>query len=446
MLTSTTALGHRSWVPPQSEALVQSIASASHAATPRDLSTRLNELISWNDRIHETECVNLNPATNTMNPAAAAALGSGLGTRTSLGYPGAKYEMGLEAIEQIEVIAAELAAEVFGARFAEVRAPSGAIANLYAFMACAQPGDAIIVPPATIAGHVTHHRAGAAGLYGLEIHEAPIDADNYTIDVAALAVLAEQVQPRLISVGSSLNLAHHDVAGIRSVADAVDATVLFDAAHLSGPIAGKAWPNPLEQGAHIMTMSTYKSLGGPTAGLLVTNDAGLAERIDAIAFPGLTANFDAAKTAALAITLLDWLACGHDHASAMVTCAQELAAALIELDVPVFSVKDGPTRSHAFAINCAHTGGGQESALHLRKANILSSAIGMPTGVDDGLRIGTNELVRWGAAKTDMPEIAELISRALVSTDPTNIAQAVTNYRSRFNKLHYTLQEASHVG
>ena len=41
------------------------------------------------------------------------------------------------------------------------------------------------------------------------------------------------------------------------------------------------------------------------AGLILTNDAGLAEKLDRIAFPGLTANYDAAKAAALAITLLD---------------------------------------------------------------------------------------------------------------------------------------------
>ena len=90
-------------------------------------------------------------------PAAEALLSAGLGSRPSLGYPGEKYEMGLEAIEQIEVVAAELAAEVFGARYAEVRVGSGALANLYAFMATCRPGDTIIAPPASIGGHVTHH-------------------------------------------------------------------------------------------------------------------------------------------------------------------------------------------------------------------------------------------------------------------------------------------------
>ena len=298
-------LQSRDWVPAAVESLVQRVASDTATAELAAIDHRIYELVAENRRIHEVECLNLNPATNVMNPRAEAVLAAGLGSRPSLGYPGEKYEMGLEAIEQIEIIAAELAAEVFRSSYAEIRVPSGAIANLYAFMAFAQPGDSVIVPPPSIGGHVTHNRAGAAGLYGLAIHEAPIDADRYTIDVEQLAVLARSVRPKVISVGASLNLHHHPVAEIRAIADEVGAKLLFDAAHLGGPIAGGAWPDPLAQGAHVMTMSTYKSLGGPPSGLVLTNDADVAERLDAIAYPGLTANFDAAKSASLAITLPD---------------------------------------------------------------------------------------------------------------------------------------------
>ena len=47
----------------------------------------------------------------------------------------------------------------------------------------------------------------------------------------------------------------------------------------------------------------------------MTNDAELAERIDAIAYPGLTANFDAGKTAALAVTMIDWKVAGPAYAA-----------------------------------------------------------------------------------------------------------------------------------
>ncbi len=429
-------LARRPWVPDESEARIGSIIDG----LPDDMSLVrgcVDDLVEQNSTIHDIECVNLNPATNTMSPRAVAALASGMGTRTSLGYAGAKYEMGLEAIEQVEVIAAELASRVFGANFAEVRVPSGAMANLYAFMATTSPGDAIIVPPASIAGHVTHHDPGVAGLYGLSIHEAPIDPDRYTIDVASLADLAHTVQPRLITVGSSLNLTHHDVPAIREVADACGANVLFDAAHLSGPIAGGAWPNPLDEGAHLMTMSTYKSLAGPVAGLVLTNDSTLAERIDKIAFPGMTANFDASKTAALAITLAEWIETGEAHAASMLANARRLALELVNAGVAVHRCGDLVTQSHAFALDARADGGGMNLARHLRRANLLTSAIGLPSGGDDGLRIGTNELTRLGATPDDMVELAALIAAAIGESSPEQLALESSDFRRRFSKVHF---------
>ncbi len=419
-------------MPEQSETLVDEIATATARSSVGDIDARIHQLIAENRRIHEVECLNLNPATNVMNPRAEAVLAGGLGARPSLGYPGQKYEMGLEAIEQIEIIAAELAAEVFRGDYAEIRVPSGAVANLYAFMAFAKPGDAVIVPPPSIGGHITHNRAGAAGLYGLDIHEAPIDPDRYTVDVDQLASMAKAVRPKAISVGASLNLNHHPVVEMRAIADEVGAKLLFDAAHLGGPIAGGAWPDPLAEGAHLMTMSTYKSLGGPPSGLIVTNDAEAAERLDAIAYPGLTANFDAAKSAALAITLLDWKAHGPAYAAEMVAAASVLAADLVELGVPVHG---NGTASHAFAVDAGEWGGGHAAALRLRDANLLTCAIGLPTDLGAGLRIGTNEIVRWGMTTRDMPELAALIQRGL--TDPLATAADVTALRSRFTDLHY---------
>ena len=48
-------------------------------------------------------------------------------------------------------------------------------------------------------------------------------------------------------------------------------------------IAGGEWPNPLNEGAHVVTMSAYKSLGGPPSGLVLTNEPDIAARIEQIA-------------------------------------------------------------------------------------------------------------------------------------------------------------------
>lgn len=434
------ALRQRPWLPATVAQRVREVSEHTAELTPGEMLGAIDALVAQNSRIHDVECLNLNPATNVMNPRAEALLSARLGSRASLGYPGEKYETGLEAIEQIEVMAAELAARVFSAGYAEVRIGSGALANLYAFLATCRPGDTIIAPPAAIGGHVTHHGAGAAGLYGLTTVPAPVSADGYTVDVPALAVLAQQVRPRLITVGGSLNLFHHPVREIRQVADAVGAKVLFDAAHLSGLIAGRAWPDPLEQGAHLMTMSTYKSLGGPAGGLLVTNDGDLAERVEAIAYPGLTANFDAGRTAALAVTLLDWTVAGPAYARAMVSTAQRLAQELTALEVPVFAADRGSTLSHQFAVLAAGYGGGQTAAARLRRANLLACGIGLPVdpvaGDLNGLRLGTPEIARLGMTAADMPQLATFIARALHG-DPAAVAPAVTAWRSRFTGVHF---------
>ena len=435
-----THLARRPWVPEACEGHVQALAGRV-AAPSGAVAARIEALIQRNLEIHDADCFNLNPATNVMNPAAEAALGRGLGSRPSLGYPGDKYEMGLEAIEEIEVIAAELAAELFGAKYAEIRVASGAMANLYGFMALAKPGDAIIAPPPAVGGHVTHHAAGCAGLYGLVSHPAPVDADGYTVDLDGLRALARRVNPRMITIGGSLNLFPHNVRAVRAIADEVGAHVLFDAAHQCGIIAGGAWPNPLAEGAHLMTMSTYKSLGGPAGGLIVTNDAAIAEKLDRIAFPGMTANFDAGKSAALAITLLDWREFGADYARAMVALAQALAGELAARGIRVFAQDRGMTTSHQFAVEAAPFGGGQAASKTLRRAGFLACGIGLPiaevAGDLNGLRIGTPELVRRGVTPADAPALAELIAEGLRSNAPEGVAARTKEMRGRFTGLRY---------
>jgi glycine hydroxymethyltransferase len=438
------SLKTQSWATAASQELITRIASQVDTKAGADVQKWIEELAQENHRLHDIEGINLNPATNILNPRAEKLLSSGMGSRASLGHPGDKYETGLGAIEQIEIITQELACEVFGSTYAEFRVPSGAIANLYAFMATTEPHDTIIAPPASIGGHVTHHKGGSAGLYRLNTISAPVDQTGYTIDIDALRKLAHEVKPKLITVGGSLNLFHHPIAQVRAIADEVGAKVLFDAAHLCGMIAGKVWPQPLVEGAHLMTFSTYKSLGGPAGGLIVTNDDEIAQKLDAIAYPGLTANFDAAKTAALGITLQDWKSVGRDYAQMMVKTSQALAQHLQNLGVNIFASEKGFTTSHQFAILAAPYGGGQTAARRMAEAGLLACGIGLPIeqveGDLNGLRIGTPEIVRIGMKVEHMQDLASFIARSLdASVEPQSIQREITEWRKQFSGVHYTV-------
>ena len=438
------SLKTQSWATAASQELITRIASQVDTKAGADVQKWIEVLAQENHRLHDIEGINLNPATNILNPRAEKLLASGMGSRASLGHPGDKYETGLGAIEQIEIITQELVCEVFGSTYAEFRVPSGAIANLYAFMATTEPHDTIIAPPASIGGHVTHHKGGSAGLYRLNTISAPVNQTGYTIDIDALRKLAHDVKPKLITVGGSLNLFHHPIAHVRAIADEVGAKVLFDAAHLCGMIAGKVWPQPLVEGAHLMTFSTYKSLGGPAGGLIVTNDDEIAQKLDAIAYPGLTANFDAAKTAALGITLQDWKSVGRDYAQMMVQTSQALAQHLQNLGVNIFAADKGFTTSHQFAILAAPYGGGQTAARRMAEAGLLACGIGLPIeqveGDLNGLRIGTPEIVRIGMKVAHMQDLAGFIARSLdTNVEPKSVQSEITEWRKQFSGVHYTV-------
>ncbi|WP_179378691.1 serine hydroxymethyltransferase [Jannaschia marina] len=422
-----TELAPRPWLSPAAQARIDALP------LPADPGARIEALARAAVATHDA-AFNLNPATNVMNPRAEALMASGIGARPSLGYPGEKYETGLGEIEEIETLTHRLACDVFAASHAEARVPSGAMANLMVFMALARPGDAIIVPPATIGGHVTHHAPGCAGLYGLEIHETPVDAESYSVDVDGLRALAHRVRPRLITLGQSLNLFAHPVSEVRAIADAVGAHLMFDAAHLCGMIAGRTWANPLTEGAHVMTMSTYKSLGGPPGGLIVTGDAAIAQRVEAVAFPGLTANFDAGRMAALGVTLQDWRDHGTAYARAMVDLATALAQAATDAGLPVYR----GTRSHQFALDARAFSGGQRSAARLERAGILACGIGLPlpgvAGDMNGLRLGTPEMARRGMTPADAPALMALLARVL-REPPEDVLPEVRALRARFTDL-----------
>ena len=228
------------WMPEDLNRFAQKVVSGLDFSNSRALSREINNLAGLNKRIHEQQCINLNPATNIMNPRAEALLASGLGTRPSLGYPGDKYEMGLEAIEQIEVIASQLACEIFNTKYAEIRVGSGALGNLYSFMASCRAGDSIIVPPASIGGHVTHHDAGAAGLFGLNIHHAVADTLHYTVDLEQLRKQAQELRPRLITIATACSASTGDDIFCMLVSTTFAFLTCSTAMHRSAP-ALKIW-------------------------------------------------------------------------------------------------------------------------------------------------------------------------------------------------------------
>jgi len=166
----------------------------------------------------------------------------------------------------------------------------------------------------------------------------------------------------------------------------------------------------LKEGVDLMTGSTYKSFGGPPSGMILSNSVELADRLDKISFPGLTANFDLSRVAAMVISVLDLLIHGQLYARMCIANAKALAEALHTGGCEVFQVSGkGFANSKHVAVPAAY-GGGDTASKQLDKTNLITSGICLPLPTVPGdlnaMRLGTQEITRWGMCLDNMETIA----------------------------------------
>jgi glycine hydroxymethyltransferase len=244
----------------------------------------------------------------------------------------------------------------------------------------------------------------------------PFDEDQFNVDVRRTLEVVEREKPRFVILGSSTFLFPHPAAELRRGIDALHTqTILqYDASHVLGLIAGQRFQKPLEEGADLVTSSTHKTLGGPQGGLVLTNSTAVAEPVGRALQPGLLANHHLHRLPALCQTFDEWLAKGVDEADRIVAASRALAAALEKRGVPMVASHLGYTASHTILIACQKLGPAKPLALELEKADIIAGACRLPGRLGpDGLRLGTQEIVRRGMGCDDMEEVAAVMSAVL---------------------------------
>lgn len=384
------------------------------------------------------------PGANILSPRVQRLLGSVVASRASEGHPGAKYQTGLHAAEEAEVLAAELIRRVFGAAYAEVRALSGSMANMAVLNSLTEPGDTIFSLTTPVGGHISHAKVGAAGYRRLDIHAIPYDAHNWEIKLDELRAAVRAHPPKLIIVGASLILFEYPLHAIRAIADEAGAWVMYDAAHVAGLIAGGAWQHPLNEGAHVMTASTYKSFGGPPGGIVLTGDAEIAKGVDRAIFPGMTANYHTNRMAALAVAAAEMLAFGRQYAQACSDNAQVLASGFQTEGLVMAGNGHRCTDGHMLALDVSAQGGGAHAAAALEAAHIICNMNLLPWDSvrkvrnPSGVRLAVHEITRWGMGPGEMAYIAGLFADVLLEQrTPEDVRRDVVALKAAFPDLHY---------
>jgi len=408
---------------------------------------RIEELVKQQND-WRSHCLNLIASENVLSKRARKSMGSDFAHRYAEGHPGERYYQGTEKIDEIETRAKQHLKTLFECRNIDVRPISGTVANDAVFSRFIKPGDVVMVNSTSAGGHISHHRVGSVGKYTKNIVDFPLTEDGYHTDVEHTIYLIERLNPKLLIVGKSLFLFPEPVEKLAKVCREMGITLIYDAAHVLGLIAGGKFQDPLREGASLVTGSTHKTFFGAQRGVVFSNmkDQDWA-RIDKGAFPGSSSNHHLDTLVPLAITAYEFLEFGEAYAEQVTRNAKALGAALYNFGFDVQASEFGFTESHQLAVDVGKLGGGDEVARILKDNHIICNMNLLPHEPLEkvqnpaGIRLGVQEMTRFGMKEDEMKIVAELIKKCLI--DGNWVGDEVKEFRNEYQIVQYSFDEGA---
>jgi glycine/serine hydroxymethyltransferase len=224
--------------------------------------------------------------------------------------------------------------------------------------------------------------------------------------------------------------------------------IMYDAAHVFG-LLGPYFQEPLSEGTDIITASTHKTFFGTQRGVIASNMSegsnysGLWESVVRRAFPGSVSNHHLGTLLGLLMATYEMNYYGREYQRQIIANAKAFALAMRDQRL---QVEGDPsvnyTETHQVILRVGYTKG-LEIADRLEKNNIIVNYQALPDDeaftTSSGLRMGVQEMTRFGMKEANFGELAEYI--AAVILDDKDVSQKVSSFRRQFTKMEYCLPE-----
>jgi glycine hydroxymethyltransferase len=377
----------------------------------------------------QEEHIELIASENYASPRVLEAQGSVLTNKYAEGYAGKRYYGGCENVDVVERLAIERAKQLFDADFVNVQPHSGSQANAATYMALVEPGDTVLGMSLADGGHLTH---GAPVNFSGKLYHAVqygLDAQTGEVDYDQVEALAREHRPKLIVAGFSAYSRVMEWQRFRDIADAVDAYLMVDMAHVAGLIAAGLYPNPVPI-ADVTTSTTHKTLGGPRGGIILARkNADVAKKLNSALFPGSQGGPLMHVIAAKAVCLLEAMQPEFRQYQQRVIANARIMAQGFQSRV--YKVVSGGTDNHLFLLDLIERGiTGKAADETLGRANITVNKNAVPNDprspfVTSGLRIGTPAATRRGFEEGEFRELTTWMCDVLDDLENDNMIESV---------------------
>ena len=322
---------------------------------------------------------------------------------------------------------------LFAADVADWRPNGGSMCEQAVVMATCKGGDAFVELAPEDGGHF-----GASVLaerLGIESFAFPMRGD--LIDVESTISLVEQHPSiRLLLVQPSHCRRPQPIEELASALPE-RVTLAVDVSHTAGLIAAGLLPQPLLQGADILTFNTHKTVPGPNKGVIAfaDRDHPLAHTMWDTICPQLQSNSHAECLPGLVIALEEIANFGRAYAEQVVANARTLAQVLDRNGLNVPGMEYGGTQTHQVHVHLGTAEMANKVANELLPScGIRTNSVLIPgTGGEFGLRLGTQALTRRGLTEVEFARLGRLLARALRwNADPGSIRQEVAELLANY--------------
>ena len=275
-----------------------------------------------------------------------------------------------------------------------------------------------------------------------------LEEDPYQIDLEKTGDLLELHRPELIILGKSMMIYREPLRELAQMVSGMQPKpiILYDMAHVLG-LAGPDFQEPFKEGADIVTSSTHKTFFGSQRGMIASNMSegtefeDLWETVLNRVFPGSVSNHHLGTLLGLLVAAYEMNAFKSEYQKAVLSNARSFAAALKERGLAVEGNPAlGYTETHQVIVRVGY-GKGPLAAHRLEESNIVVNYQGAPD--DEGftaascLRMGVQEMTRFGMKEEDFGELADYISQVILHE--RSLPAEVSQFRKRFTEMKYCL-------
>ncbi|MCJ7598695.1 MAG: serine hydroxymethyltransferase [Methyloceanibacter sp.] len=353
---------------------------------------------------------------NIVSKAVLDAAGTLLTNKYAEGYPGKRYYGGCQYVDVVEQLAIDRAKRLFNCNFANVQPHSGSQANQSVMLALVKPGDTVMGLGLASGGHLTHGAPPNLSGKWFNAVQYGVKPDDHRIDYDEVERLAKEHKPALIITGGSAYPRQIDFARFRQIADSVGAYFLVDMAHFAGLVAAGLHPSPLPH-AHVVTTTTHKTLRGPRAGLVLSNDEDIGKKINSAVFPGLQGGPLMHIIAAKAVAFKEALQPSYKiYIQNVIDNAKALGETLVQGGLALIS---GGTDTHVMLVDLRPKKlTGKVAEIALGRANITCNKNGVPFDpekpmVTSGIRLGSPAGTTRGFGIAEFQQVGSMIIEVL---------------------------------